>query len=154
MLTRVQALVLAAVSVGSVLLINHFAGDYGIRVLYYRSFVEVPIAPGELTVEFGWQNYLSALRTAVSQLANAYFFPFTLLGLLGFRLVKKRTVLMRLVFAYFVVHLLLFPSGQERLLGPYYLGMGITAIMSLPRTKRLDEETPELEEDLLLELAV
>ncbi|PYV95651.1 MAG: hypothetical protein DMG89_20675 [Acidobacteria bacterium] len=154
MLTKVQGLLLASVSVGSVLLINHFAGDYGMRVLYYRSFIEVPMAPGELVVDFGWKNYLSALRTAVSELANGYFFPFTFVGLLGLRSGSKRIALMAIVFAFFALHFLLFPSGQERFWGPYYLGMGITAIMSLPRKTCLDEETAGQEEDLLLELAV
>jgi len=39
-----EAVVLSAVAVASVILINHFAGDYGPRVLYYRSFIESPIA--------------------------------------------------------------------------------------------------------------
>jgi hypothetical protein len=44
--------VLSVIAVASVVMINHFAGDYGIRMLYYRNFVGTPSAPAEMVVNF------------------------------------------------------------------------------------------------------
>jgi len=51
-----QSATLGLLAILTVLTINHFAGDYGLQMLYYRNFVSTPIAPAEATVHF------SALR--------------------------------------------------------------------------------------------
>jgi hypothetical protein len=43
-LDLVQASVLAVLALASALSIDHFAGDYGIKMLYDRNFVGVPMA--------------------------------------------------------------------------------------------------------------
>ncbi len=145
LISKTQGFVLAAVAVSSVVVINHFSGDYGIRVLFYRSFVEVPNAPGELVAKFGLKDYLIAFRTGVSEVFNSYFFPFTLIGALGLLLQRRRAAvsLAVLVSAYCCLHFLLFPSGQERFWGPYYLAMGLIAGMAL--RLRAHSETEKLD---------
>ena len=55
-----KAVLLAMVAVASVLVINHFSGDYGIRMLYYRNFIGTPVAPGEMVAQFSFRQYLAA----------------------------------------------------------------------------------------------
>jgi hypothetical protein len=122
-LEKTKAAVLGAVAVASVIVINHFAGDYGIRVLYYRSFVEVPLAPAEFVPQFGPTDYLRALRMAVSGTMNSYFLLFVLMGLVGAfarRHPVSRAILVVTTF-YVATHFFLFPSGQERFWGPFYI---------------------------------
>ena len=133
-LDKIKAAVLAAVAIASVFLINHFSGDYGIRLLYYRSFVEIPLAPGELVVHFGLSDYLHAFRKAISETMNSYFPLFVLMGVAGFCARKTRvSQAIGVVTAFYVAtHFLLFPSGQERFWGPFYVGSAtIMAIAAL-----------------------
>jgi hypothetical protein len=126
-LEMTKAAVLGAVAVVSVIVINHFAGDYGIRLLYYRSFVAIPLAPGELVPQFGPADYVRAFRTAVSETMNGYFPLFMLMGLVG--VVFRRSPVTRAIAIvttfYVATHFLLFPSGQERFWGPFYIGAAV-----------------------------
>ncbi len=122
-LEKTKAAVLAAVALVSVILINHYAGDYGLRVLYYRSFVATPLAPGEFVPPFGPADYLRALRTAISQTMNSYFPLFVLMGVIGY--LARRTPVSQAIAVvttfYVASHFVLFPSGQERFWGPFYI---------------------------------
>lgn len=69
-----KAAVLSLIAVASVLCINYFAGDYGIKMLYYRNFVGVPIAPGEMTVQFSFRDYVAAFRSGITLAANSFLF--------------------------------------------------------------------------------
>jgi hypothetical protein len=60
-------------------MINYFAGDYGLRMLYYRNFIGTPSAPGEMTVTFSFRDYLVAFRSGITLMTNR-FFPFLLSG--------------------------------------------------------------------------
>jgi len=121
-----KAAVLAAVAVASVVCINYFAGDYGIKMLYYRNFVGVPIAPGELTVQFSFRDYAAAFRTGVTLAANSFFLPFLLLGTIGM-VSRRMRVLFAVALAYVALHFLVLPNWQERWVGVFYLAMGICA---------------------------
>jgi len=120
---KTKAAILTAVAVSSVIVINHFAGDYGIRMLYYRSFIAVPLAPGELVPQFGVPEYLRVFRTAISDTINGSFPFFVLMGIVGFFAWPVRvTRALGLVTGFYVcTHFILFPSGQERFWGPFYL---------------------------------
>ena len=125
-----KAFVLAAVALGSVFFINHFAGDYGFKMLYYRNFVAVPVAPGEMTVQFSFRDYVAALRSGVTQIMNSFFLPFLIVGVLG--LASKRTrMLFAVSLAYLLLHFLILPNWQERWFGVFYLSMGVCAAASL-----------------------
>lgn len=121
-----KAGVLALVAVGSVLCINHFAGDYGIRMLYYRNFVGVPIAPGEMTAQFSGRDYLAALRSGVTLAANSFLLPFVLLGTMGV-IAGRMRVLYGVTMGYVCLHFMVLPNWQERWFGVFYLAMGVCA---------------------------
>src|SRR5439155_25254634 len=78
-----QAAVLSVLALGSVLSINHFAGDYGIKMLYYRNFVGTPVAPGEMMVQFSLRDYFLAFRSGMTLVASSFFLPFLLAGVSG-----------------------------------------------------------------------
>lgn len=127
-----KAFVLAVVALASVMTINHFAGDYGIKMVYYRNFVGVPVAPAEVAVQFTLRDYLSAFRSGVTLVLNSFSIPFLALGVVG--LVERR---MRKLFwvtlAYVGLHLVILPNWQERWVGAFYLSCGVCAACTLGR---------------------
>src|SRR5579871_2142203 len=119
--------VLAALAVGSVLVINHFSGDYGIEMLYYRNFVGVPVAPAEFGVRFTFHQYLAAFRSGLTLALNSFFVPFLALGVVG--LVSRRTrALFATALSYVVLHFMILPNWQERWVGVFYLCYGVCAV--------------------------
>jgi hypothetical protein len=131
-LEKSKAAVLMAVAVLSVLLINHFSGDYGLRVLYYRSFIAIPLAPGELVPNFGAADYLRAFRTAVSQTMAGSMPLFVFIGVAGICTRRDRTTqaIAAVTAFYLVSHFLLFPSGQERFWGVFYIGCAVVLMIA------------------------
>lgn len=121
-----KAAVLALVAVGSVLTINHFAGDYGIRMLYYRNFLGVPVAPGEMTVQFTFHDYLVAFRSGMTLAANSFLIPFLLLGIVGLS-GRRMRALFGVTLAYVALHFVVLPNWQERWVGIFYMCCGICA---------------------------
>jgi hypothetical protein len=131
-----QATALAAVAVGSVLSINHFAGDYGIQMLYYRNFIGTPMAPAETAAHFSVRDYISALRSGLTSIAGGFFLPFLLAGVSGlFRSPRARTVA-GVTMAYALLHFLVLPNWQERWFTVFYLSMGLSAAMALKGESR------------------
>jgi hypothetical protein len=121
-----KAGILSFVAVASVLCINHYAGDYGIKMLYYRNFVGTPVVPGEMTVHFSLRDYLAAMRSSMTLLGDSFFFPFLLVGTIG--LVSRQTrMLFALALAYVALHFLVLPNWEERWFGLFYLSMGVCA---------------------------
>jgi len=118
---------LSFIAVASVLCINHFAGDYGIKMLYYRAFVATPIAPGEMAPHFSFRDYISAFRSGITLVANSFFLPFLLLGMVGANWRRMR-VLFALGVSYVGLHFLILPSWDERYYAVFYLSMGVCAI--------------------------
>ena len=129
-----KAAILGLVAVGSVLVINHFGGDYGIKMLYYRNFIGVPLAPAEVTVQFTFRDYLSALRSGVTLAANSFFIPFCLLGIIGIAERRMRTLFL-VALAYVALHFIVLPNWQERWVGLFYLCCGICAATVLKTTR-------------------
>lgn len=133
-----QAAVLVLVAVSSVLTINHFAGDYGIRMLYYRNFVGTPAAPAEMTVPFSAHDYLAALRSGITKVADSFFLPFLLVAVTGLRSRTGR-VLLGTTLAYVVLHFLVLPNWQERWVAVFY----VSAIVCVVLTSRANEASPQ-----------
>jgi hypothetical protein len=119
--------VLSLLAVGSVLCINHFGGDYGIRMLYYRNFIGVPTAPGEMIVHFSVRDYLSAFRSGITLVEDSYFLPFLLLGTLGLRPLRNRS-LFAVTLAYVLLHFVILPNWQERWVAVFYVAMLVCAV--------------------------
>ena len=131
-----EAAVLGALAVGSVLIINHFAGDYGANVLYYRSFVEPPVAVGEIVPHFGIADYLAALKACLSAALHGMYIPFVLMGVVG---VLRRAPLPILGVAtataiYTGAHLVIFPNPESRFFGPFFVAMGLALVSTLARS--------------------
>ena len=126
-----QATVFGLLAVLSVVTINHFAGDYGIRMLYYRNFIGTPIAPGEVAAHFTARDYLSAFRSGVTKVADSFFVPFLLLGVTGLRS-KKMLPIMAATLAYVMLHFVILPNWQERWVAVFYLSMVVSAATWMP----------------------
>jgi len=141
-LALLQTGVLLALALASVLAINHFAGDYGIQMLYYRNFVSVPVAPGEMTVHFSFHDYLSAFRSGITLVVNSFFIPFLLLGIVG--LVSSRLrALFGVTLAYVILHFLVLPNWQERWVAIFYLCCGICAALTVGSRTASSTAAPE-----------
>jgi len=124
-----KAGVLLLVALGSVLAINHFSGDYGMKMLYYRNFIGYPPNPGEFVAQFTPRDYLRAFRSGITNTADGFFLPFLLAGLAGFLrpgnlILKIVGVLMGL---YLLLHFILLPNYVDRWFGGYYIAMGMLA---------------------------
>jgi hypothetical protein len=130
-----KAIVLSLLAVGSVFAINHFAGDYGIKMLYYRNFIGVPVAPAEMTVQFSFHDYLSAFWSGITLAANSFFIPFLLLGLVGM-IEKEMRALFAVMLAYVILHFVVLPNWQERWVALFYLVCGICAATAVKRQGR------------------
>jgi hypothetical protein len=130
---KTKAAILAAVAIGSVLLINHFAGDYGARMLYYRVFTAVPLAPGEMVVRFGFRDYLVALRAGVTAVIHGEFIPFALMGVVGLLRRPPSPILGLTIVsvAYCTSHFLIYPDVEERYFGLFFLARGVAAAFAI-----------------------
>ena len=130
---RPKLAALAAVALASVFIINHFAGDYGWRLLYYRGFIGPPLAPGEFVAHFTFADYERALRRGINGLLNGNFVPFFLLGLIGFFASAKRVMgkAFAVVVVFSAAHFIIFPLTEDRYLAVYFVLAGLTAIAGL-----------------------
>ncbi len=126
-ITPWKATVLLMVAVGSVLLVNHFAGDYGLRMLYYRNFIGTPIAPAETTASFSFMDYRAAFRKGIADALGGVLLPFLIAGTVGFRRCKRLRAFAIVTLAYAFLHFVLLPNWQDRWFAVLYLACGILA---------------------------
>jgi hypothetical protein len=129
-----QAGVLGGVAVASVLAINHFAGDYGIKMLYFRNFVGVPIAPAEVTPQFTVHDYLAAFAGGVRLTLDSFFVPFALLGAVGLGSRSGR-ILFGVTLAYVALHFVILPNWQDRWVAVFYIAAAVSAATLLERPR-------------------
>jgi len=122
-----QGAILSGTALASVFMINHFAGDYGLRMLYYRNFIGTPSAPGEMTATFSFGDYLVAFRSGITLMANRFFIPFLLLGTVGVALRSRLWVIGAISTAYVVLHFVVLPNWDERWFCIFYLTMVLCA---------------------------
>jgi len=122
-----QGAILSGTALASVFLINHFAGDYGLRMLYYRNFIGTPSAPGEMTVTFSFRDYLVAFRSGITLMANRFFIPFLLLGTVGVALRSRLWVIGAITTGYVMLHFIVLPNWDERWFSIFYLTMVVCA---------------------------
>ncbi|MFZ0808327.1 MAG: hypothetical protein WAN03_19190 [Candidatus Sulfotelmatobacter sp.] len=126
-LEKAMAVVLAAVAIASVMLINHFAGDYGARMLYYRAFIAPPIAPGEMIPTFGFHDYAAALRSGLAGVIHGDFAAFGLMGVIGLLHRPSRALLNLTVITvlYSAGRFVVFPLADARYFALFFVVMGI-----------------------------
>ena len=134
------ALPLAVVAVASVFAINYFSGNYGLKMLYYESFIRVPLAPAEITPQFSFTDYLHALRSGATALAAGPIIIFVLLGSTCLLSTRHRTpqALASLTMAAAIAHFLIFPSTEDRFFGPLYIGLTLLGITSAVRSRHVE----------------
>jgi hypothetical protein len=140
-----KAAILALLAVASVICINHFAGDYGMGMLYYRNFSGVPMAPGEMSVQFSARNYVSVLRSGITLMMESFFLPFLLLGSIGLA-VRNMRGLFAVTLGYVFLHFMVLPNWQERWFGVFYLSMAVCAaavVGSAQRDARANRDTAD-----------
>lgn len=130
---KTKAAVLVTVAVGSVFLINHFAGDYGAKLLYYRAFVGTPLAPGEFVARFGFHDYLAGLRNGVAAVMHGDFLLFALMGVVGFLRRPSRGIwgLMVVTVVYSAGRFVLFPLVEDRYFALFFVATGIALASTL-----------------------
>jgi hypothetical protein len=127
-----DVVVISAVAIASVWIINHFAGDYGPKVLYYRSFIEAPNAPGEIVPTFGFHEYLAALKKGIAGAVHDFYIPFFLMGIIGVVKGLPKAVLEVVLTTtlYTVAHIVIFPNPETRFFGPFFIAMGVALVSS------------------------
>lgn len=124
-----QGAVLSILAVGSVLCINHFAGDYGIGMLYFRNFVGTPVAPAEMHIHLSPHAYLSAFRMGITLVFQGFLLPFLLLAVISLRS-SRPLPLLGATLGYVLLHFLVLPNWQERWFGVFYLAAVICAVLA------------------------
>jgi hypothetical protein len=136
-LEKTKAVVLGAVAIASVMLINHFAGDYGARMLYYRAFIAPPIAPGEMTPNFGLHDYAIALRSGVAGIIHGDFAAFGLMGVVGLLQRPSRALwdLTVITACYSAGRFVVFPLADARYFALFFIVMGILLASSVAKRK-------------------
>jgi hypothetical protein len=132
-----QAAVLGLVAIGSVLVINHAAGDYGIQMLYYRNFVAAPFAPAEMVVHFTPRQYAVAFLGGGRAFLSSYGSLFLLLAIIGLRMSQEARSVLLVVMAYAVLHYGVLPNWQDRWFGVFYLVVAIASANALSMKREL-----------------
>jgi hypothetical protein len=137
-----KAMVLATISVLSVLVINYAAGDYGIQMLYYRNFLGTPLAPGEMIVQFTARQYLRFFLAGFKSMLNSYVPLFLVLGVIGLN--RKTAPLLAVAITYAGLHYLILPNWMDRWMAILYLLTCMTAAYCV----RLDAAVSQATEDI------
>ncbi len=119
---------LGLLSVISVLFINHFAGDYGLAMLYYRNFVGTPSFPAEMNLHLSARVYLSGMRSSIVLMLESPLLEFVLLGIVGFYRKSPLVWISAVTTAYATLHFLILPNWVDRWFVLTYLAMALSSI--------------------------
>lgn len=134
-----HGMVLLFLAVGSVIVINHFAGDYGAKMLYYR-IEQAPVAIGEFVPSFGIHEYFAVLKMGISGALHGQYLPFLLMGIIGMLRSRSRAIveLTAVVLVYATMHLIIYPVPEPRYFGLFFAVMVIAmcSTISITQTKR------------------
>lgn len=125
---KAELVLFAALAIISVPFINHFSGDYGAKVLYYRSFIQAPVAVGEISPIFGLREYLAALSKCISDAVHSAYIPFFLIGAAYMTRRPSRAVsgAVLVTSLYTLAHLTIFPNPETRFFGTFFVSMGLS----------------------------
>jgi hypothetical protein len=137
-----KAAILGLVAVTSVLVIDHEAGHYGIRLLYYDTFVGIPVAPAEMNVQFPFKQYVYTFLNGYKQMLISFVPLFLILGLVGWT--RRMAPLLGIATVYAALHYVILPDWVDRYMAVFYLiTMMSAAIQVWPRPQeshRLPEQ--------------
>jgi hypothetical protein len=125
--------VLFAVACGSVIFVNHFAGNYGWRVLFQYSFLGGR-SPADVVPHFGPAQYVTVAMQSAETL-----FPqiaiWALLGLVTWRWSGPDRGWLAPVWAAAAVHFALYPSPESRYLVWAFVLTGILFIVAIAHAR-------------------
>ncbi|MBZ5667031.1 MAG: hypothetical protein LAO30_20815 [Acidobacteriia bacterium] len=128
-MTLVDAGVLSALAVGSVVFISHFSGNYGWRVLFQFSFIGGR-APAEIDPHFGVAEYL-AVATGSAETIIPQVAIWALLGIVAWKWYSPSRGLLMPVWVAVAAHFLLYPSPESRYLVWAFLVTGVIFVSAL-----------------------
>jgi hypothetical protein len=137
-----QAAVLSLIGVASVVVINHFSGNYGWSVLLRYSFIGGR-SPAEIPAHVSLRDYIMVLGRGVEGIGGQELALWTLLGVAAWRWLPKalpsRQVLVPIAMAA-IARFLLFPTAEDRYFAWAYLIAGacfVEAIGNSPYFPRI-----------------
>ena len=128
-----QAVVLAAVAGASVLAINHFAGNYGWRVLFHYSFIGGR-SPTEIAPRLTISEYLHAAAHGLALIGGQETTIWLLLGLAAWHWLPRSSIYRHILAAAGLAALarfVLFPTPENRYFAWAYLIVGAAFINAL-----------------------
>jgi hypothetical protein len=127
-----KAALLGLLSVLSVALINHFARDYGLAVLYYRNFSGTPRFPADMNLHMSVRvyvcGYVSGFRFGIRWMLVSPLLGFVLLGLVGLCRKSRRLLISAISTTCAVLHFLLLPNWEDRWFVIPYLSLALSSI--------------------------
>jgi hypothetical protein len=128
-----HAALLSLVGVASVLVINHFSGNYGWSVLLRYSFIGGR-SPAEIAAHVSLRDYIIVLGRGVEGIGGQETTLWTLLGLAAWRWLPKglpsRQVLVPVALAA-MARFLLFPTAEDRYFAWAYVIVGACFIEAI-----------------------
>ena len=138
-----QFAVLAALACTSVLVINHFSGNYPWRVLFRYTFIGGRNI-AEIPANLSFSEYLRAILAGIREIGSQEVALFILIGLAATNLLSSNNSLRPLLLCVAIAaisHFLLFPSPGNRFFAWAYLIVGAAFIRAID-TNRFEERVP------------
>lgn len=130
-MTLVDAGVISTLSVGSVVLINHFSGNYSWRVLFQFSFI-AGRSPAEIDPRFSLAQYLGvAARSAETIIPQVAIWA--LLGIVAWKWSSPYRGWLIPVWIAVVGHFVLYPSPESRYLVWAFIVTGVIFVCAIQR---------------------
>ena len=123
-----KAALLGLLSVLSVVLINHFAGDYGPAMLYYRNFSGKPSFPADMNLRMSVRVYVSGFRFGIRRMLVSPLLAFVLLGLVGLCRKSRLLLISAISTTYAVLHFVTLPNWEDRWFVITYRSLALSSI--------------------------
>jgi hypothetical protein len=128
-----QSAIFGIVAAASVLVIDHFSGNYGFSVLFRYSFIAGKY-PAEILPHVTWREYIAALGHGLEEIGGQELALWILIGVAAWRWLPKSFVSRQLlvpVALAAVARFLLFPSPENRYFAWAYLIVGACFIEAI-----------------------
>lgn len=128
-----QSAIFGVAAAASVMAIDHFAGNYGLSVLFRYSFIAGKY-PAEIVPHVSWREYIAALGRGLEEIGGQELALWVLIGVAAWRWLPKSFVSRQLlvpVAVAAVARFLLFPSPENRYFAWAYLIVGACFIEAI-----------------------
>ena len=135
------AVVLSIAAVGSVLVVNHLASNYGWLVLFRWSFLGGYRSPADVPPHLSFREYASVFVHSLEHIFS-YVAIWLLIGLTAWRRSPSSRPLLTVVGLAATFHFLLYPSPEDRYLTWAYLVAGAAFIKSMLAQRTFRDDGP------------